>query len=162
MCRTLVIGLGNDLRGDDGAGLRVVRRLEGRVPETVRLVEAPADAVALLDLWEGADRVVLIDATQSGVPAGTVAMVEVGSGREDGRLVGETMMSSHAMGLADAVALARALDRLPRRLRIYGIEAASLVHGAPLSEAVARAADALADRLVAELWAGAFAEDAGS
>ncbi len=154
MPRILVIGLGNDLRGDDGAGLRVVRRLEGRVPETVRLIEAPPDAVALLDLWEGSNRVVVIDAMRSGAPAGTVAMVDVGSGRED-------TMSSHAMGLAEAVALARALDRLPRRLRIYGIEAATLVHGAPLSEAVARAADALADRLAAELWAGALAEDAG-
>lgn len=161
MPRILVIGLGNDLRGDDGAGLRVVRRLEGRVPETVRLIEAPPDAVALLDLWEGSDRVVVIDAMRSGAPAGTVAMADVGSGREDGRLVGESTMSSHAIGLAEAVALARALDRLPRRLRIYGIEAASFAHGAPLSEAVARAADALADRLAAELWAGALAEDAG-
>jgi hydrogenase maturation protease len=161
MPRILVIGLGHDLRGDDGAGLRVVRRLEGRVPETVRLIEAPPDAVALLDLWEGADRVVLIDAMRSGAPAGTVAAVDAGSESDAGRLVGESTVSSHAMGLAEAVALARVLDRLPRRLRIYGIEAASLVHGAPLSEAVLRAADALADRLVAELWASALVEDAG-
>jgi hydrogenase maturation protease len=157
MRRVLVIGLGNDLRGDDGAGLRVVRRLQGRVPETVRLIEALPDAVALLDLWEGADEVVVIDAMRSGAPAGTVATVDIGSGREDSRLVGEPSTSSHAVGLAEAVALARALDRLPPRLRIHGIEASTLVHGAPLSEAVARAADALADHLVAELWADALA-----
>lgn len=161
MRRILVIGLGNDLRGDDGAGLRVVRRLAGRVPESVRLVEAVPDAVALLDLWKGADEVVVVDAMRSGLPAGTVSTVDIDHSLEDGRLVGESAVSSHAMGLAGAVALARALDRLPARLRIHGIEAASLDHGAPLSAAVAQAADALADRLATELWTGAFEEDTG-
>lgn len=159
MRRIQVIGFGNDLRGDDGAGLRVVRRLAGRVPESVRLVEAVPDAVALLDLWKGADEVVVIDAMRSGAPAGTVATVDIDRDREDGSLVGEPMTSSHAMGLAEAVALARALDRLPPRLRVHGIEAGSFAHGAPLSAAVAQAADALADRLAAELWASALGED---
>ena len=58
--------------------------------------------------------------------------------------------STHAFGVADAVELARALDRLPERLDVYAIEGASFAAGAPLSPAVAAAIDELADLLAAE------------
>ena len=59
----LVIGLGNAARGDDAAGLIAARRLGG--------VEHEGDPLALLDLWDGADCAVVIDAVSSGVEAGT-------------------------------------------------------------------------------------------
>ena len=68
---TVVIGIGNDDRRDDGAGLEVARRLRAIVPESIRVLEESGEAAALMAAWEGADRVVIIDAMASGVTTGT-------------------------------------------------------------------------------------------
>jgi hydrogenase maturation protease len=57
--------------------------------------------------------------------------------------------SSHAFGVANAVGLAAALGRLPARLEIFAIEGEDFSLGEPLSPAVTRAVDALAERLAA-------------
>jgi hydrogenase maturation protease len=108
------------------------------------------EAVGLLDAWEGADAVVLVDAVRSGAPAGTIHRVAVGDGALPAAF-GRT--SSHAVGLAEAVELGRSLGRLPRTVIVYGVEAERFVAGAGLSEPVERALDGLAPRLAAELTA---------
>ena len=60
--KRLVIGIGNPDRGDDAVGSLVVRRLGGRVPSSVFLIERNGDALALIDDWAGSDAVVLVDA----------------------------------------------------------------------------------------------------
>ena len=124
-----VIGLGNDWRGDDGAGPEAARRLGGDVlsGEPVGLVEALA----------GADEVVLVDALSSGASPGTVHVFEAGSEPLPVRLFGSS--STLALGLAEAVELARALGRLPRRVLVYGIEGAGFDYGHGLSPEVERA-----------------------
>jgi len=62
--------------------------------------------------------------------------------------------SSHSFGLHEAIELARALKRLPRRLILYGIEGKSFGLGGELSPDVKEAAPRVADRIVAELRAG--------
>jgi hydrogenase maturation protease len=59
--------------------------------------------------------------------------------------------STHAFGVGDAVELARALGRLPRRVVVYGVEGAGFESGAPLSPAVAAAVDDVVSRLEEEL-----------
>jgi len=70
--RTVVIGVGNDFRRDDGAGLAVAGRLRGRVPGGVSVVECEQEPSRLLDAWSGADRAFVVDACSGGGPAGTV------------------------------------------------------------------------------------------
>jgi hydrogenase maturation protease len=138
----LVIGLGNDLRGDDGAGLEVARALDA--PE----VREPA---ALLDLWDGHDAVVLVDAMRSGARPGTVRRFDLGDGPLPLGLRGSA--STHAFGLGDAIELARVLGRLPRRTVVYAVEGRAFEAGTGLSEEVAAAVGDLVGAVLREATA---------
>ena len=132
-----VIGLGNDWRGDDGVGLEVARRLHG--------TPLDGEPIGLVEALNGSDEVVLVDAVASGAPAGTVHAFEAGSKPLPVLLFGAS--STHALGLAEAVELARSLGRLPRRVIVYGIEGAAFSFGKGLTPAVAAAADRVVEEV---------------
>lgn len=135
----LVIGLGNPFRRDDAAGLEAARRLRN-----VESHVSSAGGLDLLDLWNGADEVVVIDAMRSGSPAGTVRRFD---GPEELLDVREGFGSTHGLGLVTAIGLGKQLGRLPRRLVVYGIEAGDVAPGVELSAAVTAAVE----RVVAEV-----------
>jgi hydrogenase maturation protease len=143
----MVIGVGNTWRGDDGAGLAVARRVRELSPAGVEVRELEGDATALVDTWSGAEQVVVIDAAESGAPPGTVQRFDA---RSQPLPVRSLRSSTHAFGVSDAVELARALGRLPRRLDVYAIEGASFTAGDRLSPDVERAVDELATTLGSE------------
>jgi len=71
--KTLVLGLGNVIMGDEGIGVHVVRTLEKRkLPEGVECLDGGTGGFILLEPLESADRIVLIDAAADGNPVGTV------------------------------------------------------------------------------------------
>jgi hydrogenase maturation protease len=153
--RPVIVGFGNRWRGDDSAGPLVAERLAGRGFDTV---EVEADGTLLLEAWAGRDWAIVVDAMVAGGAPGTVRRFEAGAASPDalgpGALPkGAFRSSTHLVGLAEAVELARALGRLPQRLTVIGIEASDFAHGAPptpdaeaaIAEAVREVA-ALADR----------------
>jgi hydrogenase maturation protease len=142
----ILIGVGNAWRGDDGAGLAVARRVRELSPAGVEVREVEGDATALVEAWSGAEGVVVVDAAESGAPPGTVRRFDARTRPLPARSL---RSSTHAFGVADAVELARALDRLPARLDVYAIEGASFAAGERLSPAVERAVAELADELSA-------------
>ncbi|HXR11344.1 MAG TPA: hydrogenase maturation protease [Gaiellaceae bacterium] len=148
---TCVIGVGNELRGDDAVGLAVVRALSGTVPEDVAVVECEGEPVSLLSAWEGHARAIVVDATQSGSEAGTIRRIVAQDGPLPPSLAGS---STHLLGLADAIELARALHRLPEVTVVYGIEGASFDTGTGLSAPVAAAAERVAAAIRHELEDG--------
>ena len=79
---TCVVGVGNELRGDDGVGLVVARALEGTLPKDVRVLECEGEPVSLLSAWEGCERTIVVDATQSGAQPGTIRRIGRASCRE--------------------------------------------------------------------------------
>jgi hydrogenase maturation protease len=131
--RALVIGLGNAARRDDAAGLIAARRLGG--------LEHEGDPLALLDLWDGAGLAVVIDAVRSGAEPGTIHRFDAGHAPLPAPLRGST--STHAVGLGEAIELARTLGRLPARLVVYGIEGERFDAGAELTPPVSAAVDAV-------------------
>lgn len=135
---SLILGVGNADRGDDGAGIHVVRRLQGR-----RRALEVRDCSNLVALWADEPEVTVVDATISSAEPGTITRFD---GLTD-RLPSGAFHSTHSFGLTESVELGKALGRLPRRLTIYGIEAGSLTHGEPLSPAVLRAVETLAAAL---------------
>jgi len=146
-----VVGVGNALRGDDAVGLEVARLLDGTLPAGVRLVECEGEPVSLLSSWENCDTAIVVDATESGREPGTVRRLAA----HDGPLPPELQRAStHLLGVAEAVELARALGRLPGRTIVYGIEGAAFDTGAPLSEAVQAAAAEVAASIRRELSEG--------
>jgi hydrogenase maturation protease len=98
----------------------------------------------LIELWAEADDVVVVDAARSGQPPGTIHRFDVRSEELPVDVLGG---STHAIGVAEVVELARALDRLPARLTVYGIEAGVMSHGNVLSPEV----EAAVGSVVAEL-----------
>jgi hydrogenase maturation protease len=135
--RAKLIAIGNPFWRDDAAGLAVARRVRAAALDGVDVIELGGDPASLLETLDGADLAVIVDATRSGAAAGSVHRVEVSDGDQlpDRR----RRDSSHGIALGDLVALARALDRIPGRLVLFGIEAAELGPGTGLSARVAEA-----------------------
>ena len=154
--RTLLIGLGNPDRGDDGLGPRVIRALAGRLAPRVVCITHEGDGAALLERWQPDDRVVLVDCVRSAAAPGTIHRLDA---LESNIPSDFFHYSSHAFGLAEAVEMARSLGRLPSHLLIYGIEGGDYTWGCGLSPDVARAASELTSRLLDELGANARESD---
>jgi hydrogenase maturation protease len=71
--KTLVLGLGNVLMGDEGVGVHVVRALEQRtLPAGVECLDGGTGGFVLLEPLQNAERIVLVDAAADGNPVGTV------------------------------------------------------------------------------------------
>jgi len=136
----LVVGVGNDLRGDDAAGLLAARRLAALGPPDVDVVEHTGDPAALAAAMSGHDEVVVIDAVSGGEEAGAVLELT----EEAGVLRGAA--SSHGLGLAEALALVGLTGPSPA-VRVIGIAGRRFDLGDPPSPAVFRAALAVAARL---------------
>lgn len=130
----LLIGVGNDLRGDDRVGLVLARVIRARGLPRVRVVECSGDITAWFSHWSGADAVVMIDAVVSGAQPGSLHRLDVS---EDPLPASHrSPSSSHVMDVGQIVELARTLHRLPRRLLIFGVECAQFEQGTDLSPAV--------------------------
>ena len=76
MSATVVIGVGNEFRGDDGVGRIVARRLADRNPEGIVIHESSGEALSLMELWGDASRVILVDAAEAGGRPGTVSRLD--------------------------------------------------------------------------------------
>ena len=121
MSGIVVIGMGNPYRRDDGVGPAVVERIRGRCLTGITLAESDGEPTRLLDWWGDADLAVVVDAAYTG--SQRPGFVHRRSLRHPS--LGRTgSASSHGVDLGDAVALAAALDRLPRTLLLYAVEAA--------------------------------------
>lgn len=139
----VVIGIGNLDRGDDAIGRHVARRLRERCCGSCDIVEARGEASELLELLEGRAAAILIDACVSGAPAGAIRELDMSGSRAPDK---GAEMSSHGLGLAQAIELARALGVLPTYCIVLTIEAVSFAHGAAMTPDVAVAVDAAVER----------------
>ena len=155
--RVVVIGVGNEDRGDDGVGLVVARRLSVRAPSHVRVVELGSEGSALLEVWRDADTAMVIDAMQSGAAPGTVRRFEA---QEHPLPAALFHHSTHTLGVAQHIELARALRQLPKRLVVYAIEGRQYAMGRALTPAVARAAGCVVEQVVQEIGPAGSAPDA--
>jgi hydrogenase maturation protease len=144
-----LVGVGNPLRGDDGAGPATARRVDALLAGEADVRWCDGGAADLLDAFEGAEDVVVVDAACSGRSPGTIRWL-----RADEAATAVRGQGTHDAGLADAVALGTALGRLPPRLRVCVIEGVDFRLGAPVTPAVAAAVAHLAQQLAAELSAG--------
>jgi len=127
----MVIGIGNDWRSDDGAGLEVARRLGG--------LALPGGPIGLVEALDGGHDVTVVDAVCSGAAPGTVHEFEAGLEPLPVALFGSS--STHTLGLAEAIEIARSLGRLPARVRVLGIEGVRFEYGRGLSPEVETAVE---------------------
>jgi hydrogenase maturation protease len=137
--------LGSPFRGDDAVGPAAAERLRAAGAAVLDCADEPT---RLLDQWEGLQTVVVVDALRSGSAPGTLHRIDAGDGPlpRDLRLA-----STHAMGIADALELGRALGRAPRRVVVLGLEGASFGMGEEMTPAVAANLDELVASVLREL-----------
>lgn len=132
--KPLVLGLGNELLGDDGIGILAARELTREISEDADVVESSLHGMALIDVLAGYEKAIIIDAIQTGdCPPGTITEMTPG----DFRVVYSP--SPHYTGLPEMIQLARELKiKFPGEIRILTVEIAnSLTLGDRLSPAVA-------------------------
>lgn len=144
---TVIIGIGNPARRDDGIGSLVVEACRAVPWPDCDVVELDGEATRLLDAWQDRDLAIVVDAICTGDAAGTVHDLSID--QLDRVHTPPMATSSHFAGLAEALALGRRLGRLPASLRVLGIEPADVSYGFGLSSAVAASIDQLIDRVQA-------------
>jgi hydrogenase maturation protease len=146
--RVLVVAVGSADRGDDGIGRRVGERIANRLPAGATLIDCGADPLALLAPCEGCDLLLAVDAAALRGTPGRIHRIDLS--RHD--LPYELLASSsHDVGLAGAVALARELGLLPPVVIVYAVEGVCFEQGAPMSPAVAAAAEDVASCMLEEI-----------
>jgi len=151
---TVLVGIGRTDRGDDAVGPAVVHAVHAGAPGVcVHALEG--DPTELWSIWSGATRAFVCDAVVSGAAPGSLHVFDA---RAAPLPVGLRCSSSHALGLAQAIELARALDRLPAELWVYGVEGADFEPGHGLSPAVAACVPEVAARILRHLAGSACRE----
>jgi hydrogenase maturation protease len=153
----MVIGIGNPDRGDDAAGRAVARLLRDKLPPGILAVEETGEVSTLMTRLEGLDRAWLVDACTSDGRPGTLLRFDAS---EEPLPENTFSLSTHGMGLGEAIELARALGQLPRLCIVYAIEARTVEHGTALSPAVSEAVDRAARQLLTEIGNAGAREDA--
>jgi hydrogenase maturation protease len=146
--KIVVLGLGNVLHADDGAGVHVVRRLreDPRVPADIGLIEGGTLGLELLSyVWE-CSRLIVIDAVDVGRDPGTVVRM---SGEELNSLPGEA--SVHQLGVSDLLVALRVLAQKQPEVVLLGVQPATTEWSTQLSQPVAAAMELLVDSAIKEL-----------
>lgn len=155
----VVVGIGQTLRGDDGAGIRAVQRWQVEFPQTsknpqvlVELEELPG--LSLLDRLTGSEAAILVDAVRSGAPPGCLHRLEI----SDLDAFRPESNSAHGWGVAETLFLGSQLfpDDLPEKVVLVGVEAGDMHLGDELSQEVSGtllAAAEMIESIIAEMLA---------
>jgi len=135
MTGTLVLGIGNTLLSDEGAGVEVVRFLRNdcRIPEGVSLLDGGTLSFTLTESIQRHANLVVVDAARLDAPAGTVRCFE---GQAMDEFLGNCKRSAHEVGLLDLMDIARLTGSLPRHRALVAIQPGSIDWGTEPTAAV--------------------------
>ena len=148
--RTLVLGLGNLVHSDDGAGIHAVQRLQTdeRVPPDVVVMDGGTLGLSLLSHISGFNRLLVIDAVDAGESPGTLLRLE---GRALADMPGKS--SVHQLGFSDLMVAMKLLEDLPEEVVVLGVQPMSTEWSAELTPAVEKALGPLIDSVIEQLEA---------
>jgi hydrogenase maturation protease len=137
--RTVVLGVGNTLLRDEGAGVHVVERLRCQYPDLagVDFLDGGTLSFTLAGAMAGAEQLIIIDAAELDSPPGTLALYR--DGEMDAYLGHGKRRSVHEVSLLDLLAIATLTDALPARRALIGIQPGTVDWGEAPTGAVAAA-----------------------
>jgi hydrogenase maturation protease len=131
----LILGFGNILLGDDGAGVQLVERLRSQLSGSAcEFIDGGTMSFSLLSHVEATNALLVIDAAELGEPAGSTMLFE--NDAMDRFLKSARRRTVHEVGLVDLLDMARVRDCLPRRRALLCIQPASIDWSESLSPAV--------------------------
>jgi hydrogenase maturation protease len=146
--KTLLVGVGNEYRSDDGVGLVVARKIHEKLIPSVTVKEESGEGAALMESWQGFQNVIIVDAVSSGAIPGTIFRIDA---NKETVSIKFFHYSTHAFSVAEAVELARTMNVLPLKLVVYGIEGNNFSAGTAISLFVQQAADKIIKQIVKEM-----------
>jgi hydrogenase maturation protease len=119
--RIVVLGIGNVLWADEGFGVRAVEALQAgwNFAPNVELVDGGTQGLYLLPVVQGADRLLILDAVDYGLPPGTLKLVD---NDEVPRFLGAKKMSLHQTGFQEVLMLAQMTDAYPQEVLLIGCQ----------------------------------------
>lgn len=144
--RSLVIGLGNPLRGDDGIGPTVIAALRRSAEDRTTLVESAGNDLAEWLASDAFDRIVIVDAAELGRSPGE--WVRLTAEALDSASPGEI---AHGLGLAETLRLLETLGVRPAPITVFAVQPATVGWGPGLSREARHAATAVAAAIRREL-----------
>lgn len=148
----LVLGVGNILLSDEGAGVRAAEALQRMdLPRGVEVLDGGTASMALLDSLSDRDKVVIIDAVKGGGEPGTLYRFTP----DDIRVHGEVITSLHQLGVLDALAHVECLGHAPKSVIFYGIEPGEMEWGLDLTPRVGAALPRVVELVLGEVGAAA-------
>lgn len=147
--KVLVLGIGNLLLQDEGAGVRAVEAFERKycAPACVEILDGGTSGIELLQYIRGKDHLILLDVVKSGNAPGIIIRLE----GKDVPALFQKKISPHQLGISDLLATAQLIGKMPKRVVLFGIEPKSIGTGLEMSGEVGRNIGRLADMVADEL-----------
>jgi hydrogenase maturation protease len=137
--KTLILGIGNSLLQDEGAGVHAIRQLADLTSQLddIELMDGGTLSFSLAGAIEDADNLIVIDAAQyDGEPGSTKIFV----GEQMDAFIGSNRRCSvHEVSLIDLMAIALLADQLPHKRALIGIQPRDIDWGESPSPPVAAA-----------------------
>jgi hydrogenase maturation protease len=146
----LLVGVGNEIRGDDAVGLIVTRLLKENeeLARHAAIVEETGDGTRLIELWKRSEFTILVDAVRSVSEPGHICKFEA---NKLPLPVDRFQNSTHAFSIPEAIELSRTMNELPKKLVVYGVEGKEFAQGLGMSPEVERAAHELVELITLEI-----------
>ena len=145
--KTVVLGVGNVIMGDEGAGVRCVEWLASRVPAGVTTIDGGTSTHELLADLEDLDLLIIVDAVATTNAPGTLVRLE--GDRIPSAF--SNKLSPHQHGINDLLANLALLGRSPKRLVLFGVQPKTIALGMELTPEIAAVIPTLGERVLAEL-----------
>ncbi len=149
MKEIIIVGIGNTLMSDDGAGVFAVQELDKRYEfaENVELLDGGTKGLELLPFVEGKKKMLFIDAVNFNEKAGTVGELT----QQEIPDYFATKLSVHQIALPDLIGAGKLLGTLPEEYHLIGIQPESIEPGYGMTEPVTKEFESLLSRVIDKL-----------
>lgn len=149
--RVVVLGIGNTILSDEGAGVHAAEALlaDYDLPEGVEVIDGGTAGMELLEPLSGVDLLVVLDAVRSGRPAGTLVKLA----GDEVPVFFRAKLSPHQVSICDVLASLEFVGDRPGDMVLIGVEPASLELGLEMTPTIAARIPEMVDMAVAELAA---------
>jgi hydrogenase maturation protease len=142
-----VIGIGNILMADEGAGVEALKLLMERdVPEHVEIIDAGTAFFAIVSDLVQYEKLIILDVARGGQPPGTVYRFSLDDVKGD-----DVLLSLHDIGVVDALRMEKLVGKVPEDIVFFGIEPQKVELSIGLSSSVQSGLRRMVDRVVEEL-----------
>ncbi|MEO1784118.1 HyaD/HybD family hydrogenase maturation endopeptidase [Thermodesulfobium sp. 4217-1] len=146
--KIVVIGIGNEIQGDDGLGVHVIKELEKiSLPKEVELLAGGTSGPDLIVYFEGVDLLIFVDAIRGGNEPGTMYKYNP----EEMKYQRSVALSPHQIGIPETLRLAEFADKKPKKSVFFGMEPMNLDFSMELSQPLKEKLPRLVELIVEEI-----------